>query len=538
MRSAGKWAVIGISGLFAAVGGALVWHITHIAPYAFSDSTLFVETARSILQGGGVGTYGPSGSFTPLSISPPLYPLLLALFGLLRVDLLTAARWLDVLLFAGYQFALGLLSYRLSRQLWLAVMLCAVSLFMPGLLSVYSGVMTEPVYHSLALVSLLLLAVYIQAGNGRVLIASAVTAGLAMFSRYVGAAVPLTGFVLILVFTGRPWKQAARNAFLFLGISLLPAAGWVLGNSLSGGPAAGRAYGFGRLGDDLKQLRAAFTDTIWSWIPFIDRIDRLPVYRTRLIILAAVVILLLVFCAVGYRRIRNGEKRRGFLGAWVFAIYTGLYILVFSAAYLINSPKPELSERLLFPVYLGAVMTLLWALYAAFQTRWGQTRAVFFTGVVTIVLLVSYIEPGLAYVRRMSTYGMGYTSRDSLYSETIAVVRQLPAGLPVISNEFSMIHLLVDRPAYGMEELFRMQVEDPFTRFGDDPSEEAQRKFREEGGALVLFNSLHQQLIAFYGEQAADRMEALVAGLYLYRDTSDGAVYFYRQPAWAEDALP
>lgn len=532
------WLAVVLSGIFAVAGGLLIAHATRIAPYAYSDSTLFVETARSILEGGRVGTYGPSGSFTPLAISPPLYPFLLSLFGVFGVDLIEAARWLDVLLFAGFLLGIGLLSYRITRQLWVPLLLCSVSLLMPGLLLVYTGVMTEAVYHTLAVISLLLTVLYLQNQKRWVILLAALAAGLAFFSRYVGLAVPAAGFLALLVFDRTAVKRRLVTWFLYLFIAGLPSGGWVLGNMLSSDSLAGRSYGITNFAGDLQQLRGAFVDALWSWIPFIDRLDSPPTYRIRLILIAVALLIFIAGWLAGYRRMKNNPVRSEFLGPWVFAFYTVMYILVFSAAYLFNSPKPHLSERLLFPVYPGIIFTLIWFLYAVMRSIRKPLIPLALNAALVIVLIVSYLQPSLDYLKKMSTEGEGYTNLANQNSETVAVVRSLPDGLLVISNEFSLIHLLVDRPAYGMQELFKMQPLESFPRFGDDLTEEAQQKFRQEGAALVVFDSLRWQLNEFYGDRAEARMQAMVEGLYLYRDTADGAVYFYEKPAWVDEAQP
>ena len=43
---------------------------------------------------------------------------------------------------------------------------------------------------------------------------------------------------------------------------------------------------------------------------------------------------------------------------------------------------------------------------------------------------------------------------------------------------------------------------------GGVESDENQRLFREEGAALVLFNSIFRQMSELYGEQAPQRVEA------------------------------
>jgi hypothetical protein len=67
-------------------------------------------------------------------------------------------------------------------------------------------------------------------------------------------------------------------------------------------------------------------------------------------------------------------------------------------------------------------------------------------------------------------------------------------------------------------------------RFGDDPTDSVQKAFRENGDALVLFNSSFWQFNKIYGDQTNQRLDNLTQGLYLYAQLRDGAIYMYSPP--------
>jgi hypothetical protein len=87
-----------------------------------------------------------------------------------------------------------------------------------------------------------------------------------------------------------------------------------------------------------------------------------------------------------------------------------------------------------------------------------------------------------------------------------------------------MLHL--DRAAYDLPEIQRAERLPNFDRFGDGNTPE-ERVFREEGAALVLFDSIRGQLYGIYREDAESRLEVLTQGLQLYLAGNDGAIYFY-----------
>ena len=74
--------------LFIGILGSLVIiYSTSWGPWVFSDSTAYIVSAKNMISGHGLGLYGPSGAFHPLTLHPPFYSLLLGLFGLFGADL-------------------------------------------------------------------------------------------------------------------------------------------------------------------------------------------------------------------------------------------------------------------------------------------------------------------------------------------------------------------------------------------------------------------------------------------------------------------
>lgn len=88
----------------AGLAGLAVLHATRWGPWAMSDATEYIISARNLLEGHGLGLFAASGRFMPLSLHPPLYPLVLAALGVTGLDLVLIARWLDAFLFGAIVF--------------------------------------------------------------------------------------------------------------------------------------------------------------------------------------------------------------------------------------------------------------------------------------------------------------------------------------------------------------------------------------------------------------------------------------------------
>jgi hypothetical protein len=129
----------------------------------------------------------------------------------------------------------------------------------------------------------------------------------------------------------------------------------------------------------------------------------------------------------------------------------------------------------------------------------------------------------------MHLNGGGYTGKRWQESEVIEALKTIPDDIRLISDETPAILLHTERPAYEIAELWhREALEHPQT-FGDDMSDEAQRVFREDGAALVLFNSAYWQFDGLYFEKTQERFDLFTRGLYEYYRGWDGAIYFYEE---------
>jgi hypothetical protein len=63
--------------------------------------------------------------------------------------------------------------------------------------------------------------------------------------------------------------------------------------------------------------------------------------------------------------------------------------------------------------------------------------------------------------------------------------------------------------------------------YGTDPQDPLQKLFHENGAAFVDFNDLSPQFIQTYGKNSVPRLNLLIKGLVVYRQTPDATIYFY-----------
>ena len=199
-------------------------------------------------------------------------------------------------------------------------------------------------------------------------------------------------------------------------------------------------------------------------------------------------------------------------------------------------PPITLAARMLAPVHL-AVLVLLLALVhlslcaLASNAAGDQGRLLKLAPVLVYLALFaflgSYAARSALIARDYYRIGIGYNSPVWRGTPLLEVVRSLPAGVKLISNETTALMYLLDRPAYPLQEIFQDQPQADFDVYGTGP-DESQRAFREQGAALVLFNATLRDDFALYGDRLDERLAALTAGLRPVYQGEDGAIYFYR----------
>ncbi len=527
--------------VLAALGGAaLIAYSTARGPGVGGDATIYIASARNLLAGRGLGLLEPDGGFRPLPYFPPFYPLVLALLGLFRIDLVQGARWLNVLLFGGTIFLTGHFTQRFTRSGALAVLASAAIALSPILARVYSWAMSEPLFLFLGFLGLFLSLEYSGAPSRRILLAAALACGLSFLARYVGAAfLGAAGLVVLLLSNGTRAKRW-KDAFLFGLVGLAPMGVWVVWDFLMTDTVASRSLGSGfALAERLRSVLPPLRDVGLSWLLPDSWVDA-PFYPRALnnMVLAAAVLGFALLVGVVLWRIRAHQFLRD--SGWTLRVETrfalGLALLVLVdllvtlGVYLTTYPPITLDNRMFVQVHV-AILLLLVSLLGLLLSLEGSRRWV---GLAVWVVLLgvagSYAWRGMRIAQYTHTGGYGYMMSAWQDSETIRAVRALPPDVPIITNEATAVLFLANRTAYTAQEVYRQAPAQDYTPFGADLSDDAQRVFVQSGGALVLFDTITDQLGGIYGDQTQQRLSAFTRGLYCAWKGNDGAIYYQRAP--------
>ena len=522
--------------VLSVLGAATIVYATAQGPWAFSDSAAYIGSAINFAQGKGLGLVQASGDFSPLTHYPPGYSLVLSIAAFLHIDVLHLARWLDVSLFASLLLMVSLLVYRYSSSLWLSILVPAVIVTSPVLVYQFSGATSEPLFIFLAMAGVFVLAEGLSTGRGRFFVLAGCLAGLATLVRYAGVFLIVAGLALIaLLAPGRFQRRVASIAGFVSPALLLVLVWFVAATGMENSqPARLLAIPRGSLWEASQLFRAELADTLWRLSSFSASVPHPPYWLIHLAWVTALLTAFVLGVWVLARERRKlqpeapGGRSLGLLVA-LLSSYVVVYLGTLAMAHLFTLPTPDVNERILSPALVPAWLVVALAVPAAVRARPRLRSLPIIPLLLSAGLILRTAPSALETIEHLHAVGDGYTSRAWRQSETVEALRSLPVSTPIITNEGAALLLLTGRTAYDLPQLQAGERRANFDRFGDDPSGIAERAFRREGGALILFDSVLGQLRSTYGEEASVRLAELTGGLELSGRFADGAIYFYPQ---------
>ena len=519
---------------FSVLGAIGVAYATVHGPWAYSDSTAYVVSATNFAQGKGLGLIQASGDFSPLVHYPPLYPLVLSVAAFFRLDVLSAARWLNVLLFGSLVWTVGLLAYRYTRSIWPSFLILSILVFSPVLIYLYSGAMSEPLFVLLTMVGLSFLANALTSNGRSQFVLAGSAAGLASLTRYTGAALIAAGLASVVVLGRGSLRQRALNAIAYLSTAVAPLAAWMLATGLmqAAQPVRRLVVPLGSLWEASRPVRADIADTLWRLLPYSSRLPHPPYWMIHFVWITTLlgIVALGVGTVARTRRSASAQAAEG-TGLGVLVALLASYVLVYigfvSLAFLFTQPTPDIGERILSPVLIPAWLSGILALVVAAGIRPRFRFILAIPAALAMGAVLSTAPAAFWTMNELHTKGAGYTSVAWRESGTVRAVRALSPSVPLISNESAALLLLTGRPAYDIPQVVETTPRPVFSRFGTDLASPEERVFRQRGGALVVFDSALSQLRGTYAEEAPLRLAELTAGLELFMRLPDGAIFFY-----------
>ena len=426
------------------------------------DWVTYISTARNLLD----GRWFVQIYEWPYLHWPPLYPMLLAAASFGVFDPYDVAGPLNAVAFGLTIFVAGQGLRRYVQHPFLVVVVCLVIMLAIPLTSVASMVMAEAPFILFITLSLVFTSRFLDAAKRSDLIWAAVFASLAILTRYMGVTLIITIVPLLLLQRSVAPLEKAKRMGLYLLIAAAPVGLWLAQNVLLHGRIHGSRspspYGL------LEVMDKYFSDMA-RWVFFY-----LPSgYVTAAAAILTGMVLLALAAAVGYTFLRSHRKGAG-MDEWspfyLFGGFALVYLISLTATQLQTEILP-LGGRYLSPLYVPLLFTAALAMdrllgYVRERTApWAVGRLPIIRTivrgrvethsllVVVIALACSlWLAGGVALTVReiieSNEEGVEGTGAALANSEVLQYVRQIPADVPIFSNEASSIYIYTEHPKY------------------------------------------------------------------------------------------
>jgi hypothetical protein len=455
-----RWSIaLGVVAAAAALAAAGSTAGIGISP----DSARYLSVASSLREGRGFAIW----TGAPVTLWPPLYPVLISAFEVLGVEGSGAARLLNVVLFAGL---CGGVCVWLMRRLSSPAVAAAATLgviLAPTLVHLTLWAWSELVFICLCVTSLFTVERAIRSGKLGPVWWGAVLAGGAALTRYTGVALIAACCLALLLLPRRSWMARLRASVSFGLISSAPLALWFARNWVRDGTLMGPrppsllSFGFnvGRLAMQplewlLPPLREGAVQPVifgllaaglaaWSWTAWRQAGATSPDGPGGSAPADAPV----PPSPGGVRSTRSEREMAS--GSWSELLLPVLPFLFYGAAHflllLYSSTTVYLeviTSRYTAPVYVPA---LLFAAVAADRlvARVGaRSTALLGLGVPVLGLWLALAIPVDWRLLESGRAGLGYASPEWRASPLVAYLREHPPSGTVFSNAEAALYVL------------------------------------------------------------------------------------------------
>jgi len=505
--------------LIAFIGGYLAFRAMTWGPWAFSDSSAYVSAARNFASGNGFVIYQSTGEVKILREFPPFFPALLSIFGGNKLDYIDTLRWLNILLFSSSTLLISLNIYTATRKHYLSIMAALFFISSLQIVTIYTSVMSEPLFLFLLLLSLFLYQLISQEDNKLLQFTFLFISSLLPITRYAGILfIGVFGASLIICSQYTRNIKRIRNAVLYYIFTLLPVCLWLfsLYNQLN--MVGGKRFS---LNINIFQniARSIFDELIVMkfWIPYVE-IYIGTFTETLIILFTAILIIFLVGFTIKHfissnRATELNKKHFFFL---VILLIFG-YVLFIGLTHSITIPQIDIIDRMMIPIYPLCIFVFFLSADALID-KIGQENLllVFIVGLSFLGLRYNFLRTN-SYIKTMEENGHGFTARAYQQSGLINEIRKLSCDQVMISNSSGFVLFYTNQ--------YPIQVNDfPNYVYGSGNSY-GEYSFRENNAALIL---LFSDFSNYYGEKSENLLNSLTNSLNAKYVDIEGGIYYYR----------
>jgi hypothetical protein len=488
------------------VATCIIWVNTPFGVNTSHDSLFYLSAAENIAAGRGVFWTGSGGELKPLTHFPPFYPLVLAIFSKFSPPLDMPTRVIAASFFGLNAAIIGLAIYSATRRWVIGILGSLVFIMSPVMLKTHLAAMSEPLFFFMTFTSLVSIALYINKPSSFTLVLASVCSALAVLSRYAGTAVPLTGFICLLILKRKPLASKIRPALAFISLSIGPVLLWMGRNFLLTGSASNRTFVFHPIDtDNIRQILGV----IFSWIT--------PDIHSHWLEAVGLTALFVFVFAYAWQQIWF----RCDIDCWAPYLIIALQLFAISYVFLLLvslsffDASTRMDDRILAPLFLTGLLALMVAVGHMLKKAWHLILPV-------TLLIIGLIGP-LPYMVRQSNEmllvmrnsGAGFSSPAWRNSQLIQWINSQEDDPIIVTNQAMAVRYLTKIPAYQVPE-----------RFDPVKAEVRPDYILQMQSIRMLLNEPHSFMVLFERRDLSMPADAdLVEDLELIFTATDGWVY-------------
>jgi len=497
--------------VIAAAGAVAILYATHPGIGIYSDSVEYLNLARRLLTGHGFTILDIDGDADPVTRFPFIYPTLLALPGLFKVDLLVGARWLGAILFFGNVLLIGTISYlRCGNSIGSAAQAAILGCASYDLLSYHTIMLSDAASMLFVVLAFMFMGNYLEKPSVGSFSCAAAATAVAFATRYAASSFVLAGVAAILLWEKRAWAKRLLDAVLFGLASSSLMILWTLRNlRYSQGPT-GRHLSFHPIlnMDLVKEILLGIS----TWVSNGELHG--AGFRIR------VALLVVLFLVVVVAALQSSLRRTGGdLGAALPLLYIFVYILVWLlTAMFLQADVYIGADRHFLPIHALMIILVVQQgnrLYRSLPAGLPRIAA----RAVCIAISCYFIVWMTQWARRTHQQGQGYASSTYAQSKMLAAIRGLPKDARFYSNLPWPIGIYTDR----VYDMLPIKIDDATLKenesYWSDMADFAET-MREDGVYLAYFKGGDD----WFAFPSVKDVESFVP-LRVVMETEDGTIY-------------
>lgn len=511
-----------------AVSGAVYMaYCIHYAPWGFSDSSAYFSSARNLASGHGLGTFKPDGSFAPLNLHAPFYPILLSFFVKLNLDLINTVSVLDVLFWGLFLLLNGWLFYRITGNGWISICFELVCAFSYPLVNNFSSLMSEPLAFVLGIPGLLLVILSVKERSMLLVIIAGLLSGFSLLTRFAFAAVPFAGVVVLLILSTQPWKKRLLHVLVYGIVSSLPMITWTVIQQAQNVVTGARSFNFHiAWAERIREFLSLTYKSVKFWLPY--RSNMIPGVSADLfrpVLLAAFIFLVAAGYFLALRKFHGRIKSDpAFLLTTALIVFLAGYLLLLFAAFAFSSVPSDVNERTLSPI-LPALFGILLGSVGMIASSVNRRILPISTAVLLTLFFAVYNYDLLrSYEIISNKFPEGYASPDWKGKPIFSAVQNLPQQTPLLSNAPDIVLFYTNRAPYYLTEgqtIIGAQI-------SIQDVKSIQTVMQQQCGALVLFPSSRADRYQGYPDPiSAASIAALEQNYTVLYSGSDGEILYW-----------